>query len=310
MNYTTDVFGGGGAKGLAQIPYLIKAEEDSGGVPYWKTRDLIVGTSVGAINAALMATGKLTAKELDVLFTDAVTKIFAKKKWYQFPKTPFYDKEVFVKIWNDAIGNDFKMGDCKTKLMITSVNVVEDEWGCDRNVFFKSWKPADADRKLVDVVVDSFSAPLYFGSTCRPDEQRVYVDGGCGENNLPIEEARIESELFGWYSNGNTLILNAVGCLYSTNPDKQSFAKMCKANTLMQLMDFINPLSGGMSRSMSQSDQIRKAEYISSHVASLAFRYWDCKIPRDADKMDAIKFLDFYRECGVEMAKKPLVTVN
>lgn len=310
MDFTTDIFGGGGAKGICQIPYFVKAEEDSKGIPYYKTRDLLVGTSIGGINAALMSTGKLTAVELSSLYKEMQTRVFTKKKWYEFPKTPVYDKNIFIEVWDSIIGNDFLMGDCKTKLMVTSINGVGDEFGRERNVFFKSWEEEDGNRRLVDVAVNTFSAPLYFGVTCRPDERRVYVDGGAGNNILPIDDALLESQFFGWDNQHNHLMVNAVGCLYSVNKKKQNYTKVCGANTLQQFLQFENVPSGGMARSMSLSDQIRRASYICKYNPNISFRYWDCEIPKKMNVIDGIKFLDSYETFGRRMISTPLISVN
>jgi hypothetical protein len=310
MQRTIDVLSGGGAKGISQVQYLVKAERDSGGVPYCKTRDMIVGTSVGSINAGIMASGKITADDLNAMYKELIRKIFTHKPWYKFPKTPLYDKQSFIDVWDSVIGNGFLMGDCKTKLMTTSVNVVEDELGCDRNVFFKSWKEEDGNRRLVDVIVNSFSAPLYFGFTCRPDEQRVYGDGGIGANNLALDDARTELDIMGWYDNGNNVMLNAVGCLYSVDPRKQDYNTVCKQNTIKQVLDFFAIGAGGMARSMSLSDQLRKTSYVCSYKKSISFRYWDALIPKDADSMDKLKYLDLYIDKGREMSMTPKISIN
>lgn len=309
-DYTIDCFGGGGAKGMCQIPYLVKAEEDSNGIPYCKTRDLLVGTSIGAVNSAFMATGKISAKDMSLMYKDAQKKIFSKKKWYEFPKLPLYDKQAFINIWDDVVGHNFRMGDCQTKLMITSINAVCDEYGSERNVFFKSWKPDDADRLLVDVVVNSFSAPIYFGYTCRPDERRVYVDGGAGENNLPVDEALLEAQMLGWTSPDIHLMLNAIGCMYSVDPETQDFARVCASSSIKEFLRFANPLVGGMTRSMSLSDQLRRTSYFCRHTPNVSFRYWDVEIPKKYDVIDNPKYLDYYEIVGTEMMKTPLISVN
>ena len=308
-SYTADVFSGGGAKGISQIPYLIKAEKDSHGIPYCKTRDLLSGSSVGAINASLMASGKISASDLGDIYKELTTKIFTKRPWWEFYKTPLYDKQHFIDLWASIVDKDFLMGDCVTKLMITAVDVVEDEWGCDRNVFFKSWQEDDGNRKLVDIVVNSFSAPLYFGFTCRPEERRVYGDGGIGINNLPLDETRLEADLMGWASNENHLMLNAIGCLYSLD-DKNTFDVVCQQNTLKQLSAFLNIGAGGMARSMSISDQLRKTSYICSHKPNISFRYWDNEITKKENAIDKIQYFDLYKSKGEEMAQKPLISIN
>ena len=308
--YTADVLSGGGARGYCHMPYLMKAEKDSNGIPYCKTRDLLVGTSVGAINSGIMATGKMSAEHLNEIYPDVLNKVFTGKPWWKFPKTPLYDKNKFIEVWDSVIGNGFLLGDCQTKLMITAINTVNDERGCPRNVFFKSWDERDANRRLVDVIVNSFSAPMFFGSTCRPEEGRVYTDGGVGVDNLAIDETMTEASVLGWNSNGNKYLLNAIGCLYSVDPTKQDFKKMCRQNTVQQVLDFFNFSKGGMASAMSLSDQLGKAVYISQHNPNISFRYWDAEIPQPANGMDKLKYLALYKIKGEEMSQSPKISIN
>ena len=194
--------------------------------------------------------------------------------------------------------------------MVVAINVVQDSRGCQRNVFFKSWDEKDANRKLVDVIVNSFSAPLYFGSTCRPEEGRVYLDGGVGVENIAIDETMTEANVLGWSSPDNHLTLNAIGCLYSIDSKKQQFNNMCKENTFGQLMDYLSLGEGGIAGAMSLSDQVEKAAHIAKHNQNISFRYWDHEIDKKANGMDKLEYLNLYRLIGVEMCKTPLLSVN
>jgi hypothetical protein len=258
-----------------------------------------------------MATGKVAAIDLLNGYKDYTRRIFTKKSWYEFPKLPLYNRVHFRNLWSEMIGDDFRMGDVKTKLMVTTVNTVYDEWGSEQTRFFKSWHDDDANLKLVDVVCNSFAAPIYFGHVCDPVRKRVYSDGGCGYYNLPLDETKLQAETFGWYTAGNTLSINAIGCLYWVDPTKRSFATVCKENTLKQFLGFAKPLSGGMSRSMSQSDQIRKMTYLCKNTPSIQFKYWDCRVPnKKMDAMDSLKYLNTYETFGWLMASKPLISLN
>lgn len=309
-HFIIDCYSGGGAKGIAQLPYMAKVEKETG-LPYWKTRDLIVGTSVGALNAAVLATGKVTVKEFFDKYEEMTRKIFTKRKWYEFPKFPIYKRDNFYKIWCDLIGEDFKMGDVKTSLMISTVNCVYDELGSEQTRFYKSWHADDAQKRLVDVVMDSFAAPMYFGTICHKDMNRVSMDGGVGFYNIPIDEAKLQSEIFGWYSDGNTVEINAIGCLFYVNESMKQFDKVCKESELNQLLQYLNLQSGGIARSMSRSDQIRKMIFTCNKIKTICFKYWDYSMPDGKmEAMDALQYLSAYKEFGIKMAQKPLISLN
>jgi hypothetical protein len=295
---------GGGVKGVSQVD-LFKRLEKENNKSIYQTYDLITGSSVGAINGALIATGKITLDDLSDIYPEMLKKVFKKKFGLGFPK---YDRKNFSEIWNNIIGSNFKMGDVKTKLMITSVDRVKDE-----NCFFKSWHDDDADERLVDVVMRSFAAPIYFGQMIDKQRKKVWFDGGTGYANLPLMETKTQIESFGWYDKEdeiqdettNQVLIDAVGCLFYD--EHLSFEEACKGRWLKQGLDFINPKNGGMARAQSKNDQIRMMNYLASKNTNIKFRYWDYEIPEEMDKLDGIKYVNDYKKFGIEMAKKPII---
>lgn len=295
---------GGGAKGYAQIQVL-KALEKEYGKPLCEVYDLIAGTSVGAINAALISTGKFTMEELEKIYPSVLKRVFT-KKWYRL-KTPKYQRKYFKSEWSKLIGSSFKMGDAKTKLMLTSVDLVDDV-----NHFFKSWHTKTAEEKMVDVVCRSFAAPLYFGHIVDKLRKCVWSDGGVGNANLPLNEVKTQVESFQWYDlpgkGENQIQIDAVGCLYHDPHHK--FKDVSKDRWLKQVLDFMNPASGGLARAQSREDQVRMMDYLSRHNPNIIFRFWDKEIPKKYDKLDGVKYLPQYKKYGIEMAKKSLIDLN
>jgi len=292
---------GGGAKGYAQLQVL-KALEHEYGKPLHEVYDLIAGTSVGAINASLIASGKFTMDELEKIYPDVLKKVFT-KKWYR-AKKPKYQRKYFKREWDKLVGTSFKMKDSKTKLMLTSVDLVD-----DINHFFKSWHPDVADEKMVDMVCRSFAAPLYFGHIVDKKNKKVWSDGGVGYANLPLNEVKTQVESFQWYDlpskGGNQIQIDAVGCLHY-NPH-HTFGDVSKDRWLKQVFDFMNPAEGGLARVQSTQDQVRMMEYLSRKNPNISFRFWDKEIPKKYDKLDGVKYLSKYKQYGIEMAKKPLL---
>jgi len=294
---------GGGAMGESQAQVLYKLELEAN-KPLWQNYKLIAGSSVGAIHAAIIGSGRMSMERLSIIEEEMLTKIFSHKR--MFPN--FYKTDVFIDIWNSIIGSDLKFGDMKTRVMISSV-----EKCTNRTVFFKSWEEKDANLKLIDVVMRSFAAPLFFGQINVPSEQRVYTDGGCGASNLPLEAVRFEAELEGWYlppgfyEQGRKIFIDAVGALFID--DTTSYKDAANDRPIRQVFDFIAPSEGGMARIQSRTDQIRKIQKLATVNKNVSFRYWDYCIPEKFDGMDKIKYLHFYKDCGKTASKKPLIEI-
>jgi len=308
MDFVATAASGGGCKGISQIPYIVAVEKETG-KPFYATNDLLSGTSAGAITMAVMATGKVTAEQFLSIYPDMTRSIFNKRPWYQFFKFPMYDRKRFYDEWDKLIGLDFKMGDCKTRLMITTINRVKDKWGGEQIRFFKSWKPDDAELRLVDVVSASFAAAMYFGHFNDPIKRRVYFDGGITTNQYPFDQTKTEAEVLGWYDNGNTFTLNGLGCLFVVDPRGQDYDAVSKQSTLGQLNDVFT-LTDGNSRTSYLSDAIRKMEYICSFKPSLKFRFYDSTMDYRMAGMDKVQYLNDYLSIGIEMAKKPMLSIN
>ena len=143
------VLAGGGAKGMLQVE-ILKQLEDRGEL---KDIDLIFGSSVGAINGSILASGKLTANEMRNIYPDMLKQIF-KKKFIPIP--PIYNRKQFFDIWMNKIGM-IKMKDVKTKLVISTIDFCKKE-----PHFFKSWDEDNAEEYVMTVVARSFAAPYFF----------------------------------------------------------------------------------------------------------------------------------------------------
>lgn len=289
---------GGGVKGVAQLEVL-KMLELKCGRPLCEEYDLILGTSVGAINAAIIATGKISMDELGLKYQDFIRKVFKKRGAFKSPK---YDRNNFSHEWNALIGS-MKFNEVKTKLIITTVDLVT-----DKNVFYKSWHESNGETQLLDLVLRSFAAPLYFGQIVDNKSRMVYSDGGVGSANLPLNEAKLQAEAFGWYSNGEEVEIHAVGALF--DQEVPTFEDVSKGKWMSQVLDFMKPKEGGLARVQSRVDQIQMIEYICSKIPTIKFKYWDA--PANGSKMvlDGVEYMTYYRALGTLMAQKPLISYN
>lgn len=291
------VFSGGGCKGYMPLFTLIKLENQFG--PLYRYYDLMAGSSVGAINAAILSTGKMSVKTLISIYPDLIKQVFKKNGWFN---GTIYNRENFIKIWDQLIGKDFKMKDCKCKLQITSVNFLNQE-----NHFFKSWEEKDGNEKLLDVVLRSFAAPLYFGVLIDYVKKMIWFDGGMGNANLPIDRAFTEArDILKW---ANDIIqVDAFGCGYTNS--SLSFEEGIKHKTFRQLLNYFDFNDGGLARAQARSEQVKKMEIIAKNNNNFGFSYYDIEIPKNMDKLDGIKFLEQYKEYGIKMSEKPLIEIR
>lgn len=286
---------GGGCKGIIPLYSLYKIEQEFG--PLYEYYELLAGSSVGAINMALIATGKISVKELINIYPDMIKKVFKKKGLFSIP---IYDRSNFIKLWDEIVGVNFKMKECKTKLQITSVNLMT-----QRNHFFKSWEGKDGEERLLEIVLRSFAAPLYFGALVDEKNKSVWFDGGMGNSNLPIDNAFIECKYnFKW----DEFEIDAFGCGYKD--DSIPFEKAKKYNTTKQLKQFFDIKDGGLSRAQSAFEQVSKIKFIAEKDEKISFKYWDIVIPEKIDTLDGVKFVEEYIQYGIKMSEKPMIEIN
>lgn len=285
---------GGGVKGYMSSFVLKRLEEEQGmlGSHY----DLMTGSSTGAISTALMSSMKLDAKTLNYMYPEMVKRVFDKTWYPHLP--PIYKRENFIEVWEQLVGRYFKMKECACKLMITSVDL------CDSMThFFKSWEEKDGNTSLMDVVIRSaISAPVFFEPVNDDINKSVWSDGGMGYYNLNLDNAIIECILQDWLKDG--LFIDIIGCGYSykTFP----YDKVKKWGVVRELIKYFDVDDGGIARSVSKQDQIRKLQKLAETI-NIKCRYWDIAISKDIDKLDGVKCMNEYAELGKKMAEKPLI---
>lgn len=309
--YRAACLSGGGIRGVFQIEMLKEFEKREASLAC-DVFDLLVGGSVGAIDAGIVATGKHSALELSNIYYDFCKSIFKKKPWYQFPKLPLYDKKVFIELFDELIGLNVKMGDVKTKLMVGAINAVRDDLGNEQTRMFKSWHEDDAELPLYQVIVASFSAAAFFGQTASPERRMVFRDPGQGFYNFPIDFVKAEAEVLGWYSGNNHVLIDAIGTLYDINPKLQDYDYVSKQNNIRQVLNYWDLKNGGEASAMATSDQIRKLAWNCKHNDHIHFRLWNEQIASEKIAMDKIQYFDEYASLGRLCATKftPLKEFN
>ncbi|MHA1648214.1 MAG: patatin-like phospholipase family protein [Promethearchaeota archaeon] len=290
------VLKGGGIRGLLQLDALIQIEEYFHKKIY-EVFDLIVGTSIGAITGGILATGKFTAKEYSEVYPDIFHKMF-KKKWWRNFFGPIYNRKSFSKLWNEYFDNKpILMRDCKTKFMCTAVNV------CDvRTHFFKSWQEKDGGELLENQIAKSFAAPYYFGQYVDPKTRSVFIDGGSGTTNTPIDYAFTEAVILGWDNKMVQIVLIGTGRSDLSIP----YEKAKKRSSLKQLYDYIRPGEGGFARIQSTLNKVIRKQIMSNADPLFDFRYYDKKIPNKMDKVARLKYIPEYQKFRRKIGRKVL----
>jgi hypothetical protein len=150
-------------------------------------------------------------------------------------------------------------------------------------------------------------APYYFGQINDPENQRVWSDGGIGSSNFPIDEVKIQAEAMGMYKD-DKLLIDAIGTGFVKN--ENTYKKVSKGKVFRQLMDFMKPPQGGLARSQSRFDQIKRMGYIADKIHNIQFRYWDTMIDKKYEGLDKIKYLDVYNQYGIKIAEEPLLDIG
>jgi hypothetical protein len=290
------ILSGGGARGLLQISCihsLFKGQEY-----LYPSYDLMIGSSVGAINSSLLSFGKLSLDKIFNDYTEMLKYIFTKKSWYKFPKTPIYDRNRFIEVWNKLNGKDLKLGEAKTKLIITSYERME-----GRTKFFKSWEDKDSRGKITDYICRSFAAPMYFGQLVDDIDKKVWFDGGMSYYNLPGIPAIIETLLQDWFN--EEIHFDIIGCGKYTKP--QNFKEVSNDKLIGQLLGFFAPVEGGIAREESLTDQIGIFQKLGSKFKNIHLKYYDIGITEKMEGMDKLDCLNDYIDYGKQMSIKPIL---
>jgi patatin-like phospholipase/acyl hydrolase len=282
---------GGGVKGFVQIVALVFLEHFTGRRVY-EMFDLIVGTSVGAIIASLLSTGKFSAKEVHLMMKELMPEIFKFRFRMPFVQ-PKYSKKMLKKKYDEILPN-FKMKDAKVKLVITAYEVTG-----GRMHFYKSWEKKDGKLGLYDVVDMSSAAPTFFRQVVDKIAKLIHIDGGVTVTNNPSMDAYWEVKKFNWLKD-DEVVCYSIGCGNSTH--KIPYEKGIKFKVLRQALNFLSLKYGGLARKTVSNETNRFLETINEH--NWQFKRFNHVIEEKFDKMDKVKFRPEYERVGAIIGDK------
>jgi hypothetical protein len=189
---------GGGVRGIVSL-HILAAFERHFGKPAFEFFDMFAGTSTGAIIAALLAYGRLTAEEILAEYDRMVGRIFDRDPRRFFLRgvlrRRIYSRDAALETLGYYFGRrtlrrmPIRSDGEPQALLLTTHDLVRNEELFLSNYPFRSGRPNFGRTwRIVDAVAASaLSAPWYFG----PYEGR-FVDGGVTVFNCPARQAAVE----------------------------------------------------------------------------------------------------------------------
>lgn len=174
---------GGGIRGVYAAHVLERMakvlSEHERKFEFHKEFDLIAGTSTGSIISAALAFDK-PIETVKQIYLDQGAKIF-KPRYFTFGGmlSPKYSSQTLREQLEEVFG-DTRLKEAKTRLLIPSTDIAN----ASVHVFKSSYDPAfvrDGEVRVVDAIVASCSAPLYFKPAMVGEYQ--LCDGGLWANN-------------------------------------------------------------------------------------------------------------------------------
>jgi hypothetical protein len=234
--------------------------------------DLIVGTSVGSILGAWIALGNDMTKCVE-LFLNAAKEIFGQKN--TFP--PYYDINRIVKYLDKEIFKGAKVGDCKTPLMISAVDLVRNETtyhNTDSN-------DQNQETKIANFIRPSFSAPAYFQTLNIRKTLQVLSDGGVGYNNFPIMPAFIEMLKREFLNDKLEVYMFGSGLMpHKHDKLEKEYNRLIKGRWWKSVKEYLSPIDGGFARKSSYHEQINAAASIGKSQSNVTVKYYDAIIEK------------------------------
>lgn len=191
---------GGGIRGIIPARILSEIEKETG-KDVSSMFDLVVGTSTGAIAAALLTADNgvgeplFTAGSVTAIYRHRGSDIF-KRNFVDKLKSGFglldqkYPTKPLEDLLKQCLGNS-TLGRRLTKTMVTAYDIENRE-----AILLKSWRDEHKDLRMVDCVLASSAAPTYFEpkKLTIGETTSYFVDGGVFANNpvlCAIAEAKV-----------------------------------------------------------------------------------------------------------------------
>jgi len=197
---------GGGIKGVFPASFLTTIEEDLDGKSIGEYFDLIVGTSTGGLIALALGLG-YKASEILEFYENYGPQIFERRGFLSKYSKAKYAQEPLKKALQELF-QDKNIGDCRTRLIIPSVNLDTGEVYMYKTAHHERFR-SDYKKPIIEAALATSAAPTYFPVQF-DSSGAALVDGGICANN-PAGLAAVEAVgVLGWPVGKVQLI--SIGC--------------------------------------------------------------------------------------------------
>ncbi|KPB06368.1 CBASS cGAMP-activated phospholipase [Bacillus sp. CHD6a] len=283
---------GGGIKGVFPSSFLASIEDEIEGNigDYF---DLIVGTSTGGIIALGLACG-MGAKEILTFYESEGPSIFKGNSllktlrqigWAKYSQKPL----------ETALINCFgskKIGECKTRVMIPSLNLETGEVYLYKTAHHDRFK-RDFKRSIVEAALATSAAPTFF-PTKRTESGTPLVDGGMWANN-PVGIAVVEAiGVLNWKP--GTFQVLSIGCLSEPFSIERA-RKLALGRGYWGIKAVEAFMSGQSSQSLGTAKLLAGSEHV--------HRY-DISVEKNRYKLDGVNEIESLKGLGDSEARKTL----
>lgn len=300
MTFRVLVLSGGSLCGIISLEVLKKIEELSG-QPIHKFFDLIIGSSTGTIEGAVLAAGGTPSEIEDMYFANGEHIFTYQYPWWRPIKkitSPWYSRD---RVLNplQSILNKYGasvMKNLKTKFVAVTVNTLVDE-----NIRMRSFGGDEYENDpIVNCVAKSFAAVAYFGHYVDEKRKMICEDGGEGLANLPIMYGLVEALKLA--TREDTIEIYAVGAGYTN--DCPSFEAAKGQNNVENLWDSYLAEGETLARIQARIEQVKLLHEIAKEIPNIKFAYFDTKISKDSNTMTGWKYMNYYKEMGSKIPVK------
>jgi len=173
-------FDGGGVRGIASLEILKKLQSDTK-IDLYEDFDVFAGTSTGSIIALFLATGMPLDSLIDQYETMS-SSVFSDKHFYHILQSEYghdvLEAMILHTLESQGLGADSCLGDLLPKRVVIPTVVLDDnETGRWRVEILENNSEKGKKIKIVDAILESAAAPLYFPS------YKGHIDGAVGMND-------------------------------------------------------------------------------------------------------------------------------
>ncbi|WP_243297748.1 CBASS cGAMP-activated phospholipase [Bacillus litorisediminis] len=283
---------GGGIKGVFPASFLATLEE-SIGENIGDYFDLIVGTSTGGIIALGLASG-MSAKDILGFYENEGPNIFKGNRllktmrWISVAK---YSEEPLDLALKKCFG-DKRIGECKTRVMIPSLNLDTGEVHIYKTAHHERFKN-DYKKTIVEAARATSAAPTFFRSMIT-EKGISLVDGGIWANN-PVGPAVVEAiGVLGWQKGEFTVL--SIGC--TSEPFSVDWGRKRGLGLGYWGLKLVDTFMSGQS-----SQSLGTAMLLAGHEN--VYRY-DVMMSKNRFALDGIKGINSLKGLGDSEARKAL----